>query len=81
MPDGPFVYYCTDDRVLRVVFDSERRTATVTQYGRAPSRLQLQTGGSAFRFARGGYELSGTVTEVRWRIGSADPLVCTRRSW
>lgn len=81
MPDGPFVYRCTDDRILRVVFDSERRIATINQYGRAPTRLNLATGGTNFRFARSGYELTGTTTEVRWRIGSGDPMVCSRSSW
>jgi hypothetical protein len=79
--DGPMVYQCTNQQVLRVVFDAADRTASVRQYGRPPITLRLASGAASFRYTRSGYELSGTASEVNWRIGSGDPLRCTRHSW
>lgn len=81
IPDGPMVYQCADQRVLRVVFDAGDRSASVRQYGRPPITLRLASSDGPFRFARSGYELAGSASEVTWRIGSGDPVRCTRHSY
>lgn len=78
-PEGrrAYSFYCSNNQTLRIIFDSERQTATVTRI-RAPD-VRLRRAPSApteFRYTDGSYELSGTLASVQWRAGSGEPITC-----
>lgn len=76
------VYRCTDDRVIRVVYDAEAHIATVRLYGRPDLRLEAAPAAHGFRFTRGSTtELSGVAGEVRWRYAGANPVSCLRTGY
>ena len=66
-------YRCSNSTVLRVIFDEERRSATIVPFGRPSIRLRLQEeAGAYFRYTRrDSYELRGTLQQVQWRSGRA----------
>jgi hypothetical protein len=75
---------CSNDTVLRIIFDEEEGVATVVRFRRPTIRLQrapVEEGASAeegFRYVRGEtYELRGAMSQVRWRVGRGE-WVCTR---
>lgn len=80
LPSGAMVYRCTDDRVIRVVYDAEARVATVRLYGRPDLRLEATPAPArSFRFTRGSNtELTGSGNQVSWRYAGASPVTCLR---
>lgn len=68
-------FRCSNNTVLRVVFDDARGIATVVPFGRPSIRLertQADDGGN-FRYARrDSHELRGNLQQVQWRAGQAE---------
>lgn len=65
-----YAYTCSNDTVLRVVFDDEHNTAVVNRI-RQPS-IRLTKADGDFHYTRGDrYELRGSAEQVQWRVGRA----------
>ncbi len=80
-PSGRHIYAfrCSDNEQLRIMFNSEQRRAVVERIRRPNVTLQQADSNEGYRFTRGDdYELSGDLQQIRWRVGSAEPLVCNR---
>lgn len=72
-------FECSNNTVLRIIFDEEDRTATVVRFRQPTIRLQQAEAEEGFRYVRGeSHELRGTLNEVRWRVGGGE-WVCRRR--
>lgn len=70
-------FTCSNDAVLRVIFDDEKGRATVVRFRQPTIRLQRAETDEGFRYVRGStHELRGTLAEVRWRVGRSE-WVCT----
>jgi hypothetical protein len=69
-----YSYRCSNSTVLRVIFNEERGAATVVPYARPSIRLtRAEATGGGFRYTRRTtHELSGSLEEVRWRVGQAE---------
>ena len=80
-PSGHGIYAlrCSDNEQLRIIFSAEERRAVVERIRRPNVTLQQADASEGYRFTRGDrYELSGDLQQIRWRVGSAEPLVCHR---
>ena len=67
-------YRCSNNTVLRVIFNEERGMATVVPFGRPSIRLtRAESNGAGFRYTRRNtHELRGSMQEVVWRSGRAE---------
>lgn len=69
-----YSFTCSNNTVLRVVFDDDHNSVAVNRIRQPVVRLTRANGGegAGFRYARGDtYELTGTLLEVQWRVGHA----------
>lgn len=67
-------FRCSNNTVLRVVFDDARGAATVVPFGRPSIRLERAPAERGnFRYTRrDSHELRGNLQEVQWRAGRAE---------
>ncbi|MGE0293150.1 MAG: M48 family metalloprotease [Hyphomonadaceae bacterium] len=72
-------FSCPSSRVLRIEF--EQAQATVNETRRPRIRMQRATAESGFRYTDGPYELTGTTSEIRFRVGNSEPMTCARSDW
>lgn len=68
-----YSFTCSNNTVLRVVFDDDHNSAAVNRIRQPVVRLTKADGGEgAFRYVRGdSYELTGSLQQVQWRVGRA----------
>ena len=75
-----FTYDCNSNQELRIIFDFDDNEAIINRIRQPAITLRRQpSNGDGFRFTRQSYELTGSLAEVRFRIGSGDPWICPRR--
>lgn len=75
-----FTYDCNSNQELRIIFDFDDNEAIINRIRQPAMTLRRQpSNGDGFRFTRQSYELTGTLAEVRFKIGSGDPWICPRR--
>lgn len=75
-----FTYDCNSNQELRIIFDFDDNEAIINRIRQPAITLRRQpSNGDGFRFTRQSYELTGTLAEVRFRIGSGDPWICPVR--
>lgn len=76
---GIYAFRCSDNEQLRIMFNADRRRAVVERIRRPDVTLEQADAQSGYRFTRGDrYELAGNLQEIRWRAGTAEPLICHR---
>lgn len=74
-----YAFRCTDNEQLRIIFNAERHRAVVGRIRRPDVTLEQADASAGYRFIRGdAYELTGNLQEVRWRVGTHEPIVCHR---
>jgi hypothetical protein len=68
-----YAFTCSNNTVLRVVFDDDHNGVAVNRFHAPVVRLTKAEGGEGgFRYVRGdSYELTGSLEEVQWRVGRA----------
>lgn len=76
---GAYVFRCSDNEQLRILFNANDHRAVVRRIRRATITLQQVDASDGFRFTRGdNYELVGNTEQISWRAGGAQPIVCHR---
>ena len=67
-----YSFTCSNDAVLRIVFDDDHNAVAVNRFRGPAVRLTKADGGEGFRYVRGdNYELTGSLQQVQWRVGHA----------